>query len=389
MSADAALKVQELCDIIAEYIDSKWDLRACTLVSPALTSSAQRQLFHDIVFNRGTLHFDDISILERYDEAKACNRLCAVLETSPHILPYIRRVRASLEPSVLEPLAKFQLPNLHDVVLHRRRGGPPVEGAITLAAQLIGSPTVTRVGLISPIFSNLHQMARLFARHTSALKSVFLYYVTFKETIVESEVDPPTPLPRLRVKALRWGWRYNVESEWILNPLFPIDFSTLDRLDLDNGVQFTPIMQKLVNQTRHSLTRLTINAQHVASPNYAPQTQPALLASLPALTDLTLYTLSYEPADVATILAALPPNSALRKLTLQIKKVRQLKMEQMCTLGLACAQSLPQECAVTVHIQQFTTSPDGVNQVGLTREAFAESEASGKLRIVGPRAVNF
>ncbi|KAJ7029713.1 hypothetical protein C8F04DRAFT_744449 [Mycena alexandri] len=382
MSVDAALKVQELCDIIAEYLDFKWDLRACTLVSPVFTSSGQRQLFHDIIFNRGTLDFDDVSILEGYDEAKACNRLCAVLETSPHILPYIRRVRASLEPSVLKPLAKFQLPNLHDVVLHRRRGGPAAEESITLAAQLIGSPTVYRVGLISPIFTNMHQMARLFGKHTPALKSVFLYYVTFKKTILESEVEPHAPLPRVRVKTLRWGTRYNVASEWILDPLFPLDFSALVRLDLDNGVQFGLIMHRVVDRTRRSLTRLAIDAQQVVNPNYTSDPQTALLASLPALTDLTLFTTGHEPADVATILAGLSPKSGLRKLTLQVKKVRQLKTEQMRTLGLACVESLPHECAVTVHLRRFASGADGVDQVGLTCEAFAELDASGRLRIV-------
>jgi hypothetical protein len=258
--ANAALKVQELCDHIANFLaGSKWDLRACALVSPTFTSSAQRRLFHDIIFNRGTLDIDDIAILGRYDEARACARLCSVLKTSPHLIPFIRRMRISLESAVLNPLSELEFPNLYDIVFHRRRGGPASEEIIVLAAQLIGAPSVRRVGLVAPIFNSIHDMGRLFQQHTPALDSIFLHHVAFNKTIMENESAVAIPPSRVRVKTLHWWLHYHAEPATIFDPAFPLDLSAL--VELDFGARLTPAVQKLLDSARFSIGRLTLDAR--------------------------------------------------------------------------------------------------------------------------------
>ncbi|KAF7354082.1 hypothetical protein MVEN_01095600 [Mycena venus] len=303
----SVLNVQELCDQVASFLqESKWDLRACSLVSPALTSAAQRHLFSDIIFNRGSLDIDDISLLERYDEVKVCGRFCAVLKTSPHLIPYVRRMRISLESGVLKLLTKFEFPNLHDVVFHRRRGGAASEEVIALAAQLIGAPSIRRVGLVSPIFDTLHDMSGLFDKHTPALDSIFLYNITFNKTIAEAGDPPSMKSPRVSVKTLRWGLHQQLDPAMMLDPAFPLNFSAL--VELDFGAQLTPVMQKLVERARCSIRRLSLDAQHVANDDYASSAQPTFLAQLPALTHLTLSSTAHHLADAEIL--PVPPTPA-------------------------------------------------------------------------------
>ncbi|KAJ7184825.1 hypothetical protein C8R46DRAFT_1300299 [Mycena filopes] len=398
MSVDAVLQLQELCDEIAQYLDSKWDLWACTLISRAFTSSAQRQLFHDIILNRGTLDFDDLSVLDGYDESRASRQLCAVLETSPHLLPYIRRIRPSLEVGVLTPLAAIQFPNLHDLGFHRRHGVLIDEESIALAAQLIGTPTVHRVGLLSLRFHNLHHMARLFAEYSPALESVFVDYLSFKEATLESERPP---LSRVRVKTLSWGNIHYAEPKWMFEPSSPLDLSALTQLNLCYGGPHGSTILTVVERARHSLRQLTIDARKfffsfsfhdiadgeievAMSPYYDATPRPALLADLPALQELTLITTVHECADVVALLAALPHHSALRALTLQIRRAVPFKPELMRALGVACAESLPLACVVTVHLLRFAVARalDHAQEEQPTREVFAELEAGGRLRVV-------
>jgi hypothetical protein len=115
--------------------------------------------------------------------------------------------------------------------------------------------------------------------------------------------------------------------------------------------------------------------------DYTDDPRPALLAHLPALTHLTLASTGHELADAETLLAGLPPQNRLRSLTLQIKKMRQLKEEQVRPLGAACA-SLPKECNVVVCVRRFASGSDGVDVRSLVCTAFAELDASGRLQVL-------
>ncbi|KAJ6486306.1 hypothetical protein DFH09DRAFT_1377840 [Mycena vulgaris] len=376
-STTAALRVQELCDYITDFLtESNWDLKSCALVSSTFTSSAQHHLFHDIILNRGCLDIDDPSILERYDETGACRRFCAVLNRSPHLVPLVRRLRVSHEVDVLKPLCKLHFPNLHAVLLHRRRGGPISDESLILAAGLISGPSIRRVGLLSPIFRSILDLGRLFQACSTNLKSVLLHQVTISENDSDSPGDESTP-PRIRIKALRWKAWYRQDAPWLLDPYSPFDFSGLTSLDY--SPQLTPTMLKVLNRARFSLRRPTVDAQDALNPTYTEFPQPGLLAQFPALTHLAVTSIGSELADAAALLAGLPSTTRLVSLTLAIAKVRALQADALQALAAMCAGA---PFRVAVHVRRVASGADGVDARALVRSAFAELDARGILEVV-------
>ncbi|KAJ6480013.1 hypothetical protein C8R47DRAFT_604502 [Mycena vitilis] len=376
MTANSVLQLQELCDHIAGFLqDSKWDLRACSVISPTFTSSAQRNLFREIICNRGTLDIDNISMMGRYDEPRAAMRLSAVLAASPHLIPYIRRMRLSLEGGVLKPLSQFDFPNLYDLVFHRRRGGAANDETIALAAQLIGTPSITRVGLIAPIFDNIHGMGRLFEKNTPALQTIYLHQVEVTNGSMEGE---SISMSRPKIKTLQWAWQWQSDPDYVLDPLCPFDLSALTNLTF--GTRLSPPFTKLIQKTRRTLTHLTVDAQDLVGEDTSDR-QPLFLAHLPALTHLTMLCNGHQLADAETLLGGLPPQHPLESLELQIKKVRKLNEEQMRPIAAACA-SLHDACVVTVWVRRFMSSADDTDNGALVRTAFAGSEKGGRLRVV-------
>lgn len=113
----------------------------------------------------------------------------------------------------------------------------------------------------------------------------------------------------------------------------------------------------------------------------AADPHPALLADLGALTHLTLMTPAHHLADAATLLGHLPRENNLRSLTLEIKKVRQLKEGRVRVLGAACA-GLHEACTVTVRIRRFASGADGIDGESLVRAAFAEVDGRGRLSVI-------
>ncbi|KAJ6480014.1 hypothetical protein C8R47DRAFT_1322614 [Mycena vitilis] len=375
MAADSALKVKELCDHITGFLQES-DLRACSVVSSTFTSSVQRHLFREIMVNRGAHDIDDISILGRHDEAAAATRLCAVLEGSPHIIPFIRRMRLSLKASVLRPLSQLEFPNLYDVVFHHPNEDAATEETIFLAARLIGTPAITRVGLIVPVFKNMYDMGRLL-EHTPALKSFYLYKLILRETVAEGE-RPASIARRPQIKTLDCPWAYQADPEYLLDPMFPLDLSALNILTWDTHL--SPPMIRLVEKTGHTLTHLTVDAQDLV--HIAKMSNPRLLlAKMPALRYLTVEYAAHQPADVEALLAGLPPQHPLHTLDVHVKTSRKLTEEQMGPVAAACT-SLHDSCAVTVSVRRFLGSVDSIDYDAIVRTAFAELNRSGRLKVM-------
>jgi hypothetical protein len=260
MSAATVLRVQELCDNITDFLpESKWDLRSCALVCPSFTSSAQRHLFHDIIFNRGCLDIDDRSTLSEYDEAGACRRFCAVLDTSPHLIPLVRRLRFSTELDVLRPLSRFQFPNLVAVLIHRRRGGPSSEACLSLIKQLISAPSIRRVGLLSLIFPDIRTLGRIFENCAPELDSILLHYVSVSDGNDVSQGDGSAPPHCVKVKTLRFEANYGQDAPWLVSPLSPFDWSEL--AELDPSPRPTSAVLAILDRAKRTIRRLTLDAR--------------------------------------------------------------------------------------------------------------------------------
>ncbi|KAK7036208.1 hypothetical protein R3P38DRAFT_3312066 [Favolaschia claudopus] len=319
---DAALSTPELCDLIVGFLkQSKWDLRACALVSSSFTSAVQRYLFADIIFNRGTLEIDDVSFMDRYNEVKVCIRFCEVLKGSPHLLPLIRRMRVSLESEALESLSAFEFPNLRDVVFHRRIAGAASEKTISFAADIIGSPSIQRVGLLSTWFEDAEAVARLFAKCPPGLATLYVPYISLTDnasvSVGKSFRSPPTDSTprRVQIKTLRSGGGRDSDTALILQqPSIPFEFSALEELqcrwELSRG------LRRILETAKRTLSRLDVDAGYAMGAYNRGEPQPHLLARLTALTDLTLYTSTNALQDMEVLLSNLPPQNRLRSLRL-------------------------------------------------------------------------
>ncbi|KAJ7454604.1 hypothetical protein B0H11DRAFT_2069167 [Mycena galericulata] len=370
MSANTALKIQELCDSIAAFLtESSWDLKSCALISPTFASAAQRHLFHDIIFNRGCLDLDNPALLGNYDEAGACGRFCAVLRTSPHLRFLVRRVRAGFEQQVLSALCAMEFPNLRDVVLHRKGGGSANETVIKLAAQLISTPSLHRVGLLYLIFPNVASFTTLFQNCADTMDSVFFYHPSF------DHIDASPPCRLVKIRILRIGVIWDPSLEYVLGPLSPFDFSGLAQFDY---LRVTPITIRLIENARLSLTRLTIDAQSALNAEYTDNPQTMLLARLPALTHLTLVSTGKALVDVETLLAGLRSGQRIAHVTFVLNKVGQLDVEVARRVGAACASTAE---SVSVRVRRVASGMDGTHVARAVRTAFAELDVRGALKI--------
>ncbi|KAF8149234.1 hypothetical protein K438DRAFT_2027421 [Mycena galopus ATCC 62051] len=82
--------------------------------------------------------------------------------------------------------------------------------------------------------------------------------------------------------------------------------------ELDFGTKLSPAAQKLVESSRFTLNRLTLDAQSTVNENHVDTTpQPRFLADLPALTPLTLVSTNHQVADAETLLAGPPLQNSL------------------------------------------------------------------------------
>ncbi|KAJ7668182.1 hypothetical protein B0H17DRAFT_1088117, partial [Mycena rosella] len=143
--------------------------------------------------------------LEIYDEAPVCKRFCAVLKTSPQLIPVVRRLRASLEPEVLRQLSPVEFLNLRTLVFHRGHGGDASDESIALASHLLALPFLRRVGLIFIRFGTLHDLGRLFQGCNPSLDSVILDQAVDLDISANPHRTNSVPPKRIRIKTLRFA----------------------------------------------------------------------------------------------------------------------------------------------------------------------------------------
>ncbi|KAJ7110261.1 hypothetical protein C8R43DRAFT_1139410 [Mycena crocata] len=368
-----ALDVQELCDTISDFLGETWDLKSCALVSPPFTRAAQRHLFHDILLNRGCLDIDDVSTLEWYDEAAACRRLFGILEASPHLIPYVRRLRVALERDTLQALSTVTFSNLREVIFHRRAGGAAEENTIALAARLLSSPFIHRVGLMGTIFSGKHDLQRLFRDCPATMASLLLHHVIVRDA------EKPTALPqRRKIETLHIKASYSDDISWLHDSASPFNISGL--VDLTYRAKLTPDVRKLLEQSRRSIRRLSVDAQYAANEMYADTRQPELLARFPALTQLTLACNAREPGDAETLLVALPPVNSLQSLKLELKNARHFDQQALMSLGVSCANL---DCTtVVVYVRRVAAGGDVGPMADAIKAAFKDLVDKGRLEVL-------
>ncbi|KAJ7131289.1 hypothetical protein C8R44DRAFT_871801 [Mycena epipterygia] len=376
MTAGAVFRVQELCDQIADsLVESSTDLKTCALVSPTLTSSAQRHLFHDIVLNRGCLGIEDLSLLQNLDEPAACTRFCAVLTASPHIVPLVRRLRASLEEEVVKQLSAVKFPNLQVIVFHRRRGGPPIEGTLSSAAQIIGLPSVIHVGMLYSLFDNMQDLGRLFEHCTPALGSLFLHYSTVNSE-PEDNLSPPR---RVRIQQLRLS--EPTIPDWLLHPSCPLDLSALSDVDY-SAVRVIKSAIPILDKSRSTITHLKLHARNIQFTDSEPvPPQETRITGFPALTHLSIVLSAHATADAETLLAPLPPSNHIQVLALDIRDLRAPAALRGLAIVLA-ATTLPELRRLAILGRRILSGTGASEAEAQMRGVFVEFEERGVLDVV-------
>ncbi|KAJ7458559.1 hypothetical protein FB451DRAFT_1182747 [Mycena latifolia] len=348
---DTVFRIQELCGHIAEYLcESSTDLESCALVSRTLTSSAQRHLFRDIVLHwhgKG-LPSDGVYYPKYVNEEARCVRLCAILKASPHLLPLVRRLRASLEAAVVGPLSKMKFPHLNEVVLDR-------SGFLSHTADkdsVAGTAALLRLP-----FSSIP--------HLECLRGV---------TVVSYAGDEPLPLPpRAPLKTLRFYGDPN--TKWLLDPLFPFDCSTLESLEC--GMEFLDSCDaSILRESWSTITQLKLFHSH----EYHAR---LYLASFPELTYLEVISSCYSLPSLERLLASLGPENRVKCLRLNLHYFHSAydwqnreQIELMHSFGAALASvSLPALRRIQVRVVPGHGMPTQA------RDAFAEFDKRGLLDV--------
>ncbi|KAJ7159453.1 hypothetical protein C8R46DRAFT_1354188 [Mycena filopes] len=254
MSARVVLQIPELCEHITTHLGSSTDLRTCALLTKTFTFAAQRRLFHDIILDPRCRTFYELypSSASASAEDDACRRLCLVLKATPHLLPFVRRLRVTCgAEAAVERLATVQFPNLDEVVFYRGHGGTLEESTLAAMRSIIGLPTIRRVGLLFPRFRNADDF-----RHIFQLKPhlEFLRCHMFKLQALESKLTdrgaPTTTIKELQI--------IQSESDAMANSF---DFSRLEKLECDVRLLAHSDAEVLV-LSRSTLTCLKIGARN-------------------------------------------------------------------------------------------------------------------------------
>lgn len=224
MTANAVLQLPELSDHILHFLQgsSPDDLRSCAIVARALTYSAQRHLFHDIILPQGPRDINTIGVAGYIPERKACRRLCSVLKASPRLIPLVRRLRATLtEVYVVEELSRMKFPNLKEVVFHSTDDSTTKERSLVAVAEIVGLPSIRRVGLQFPCFHSLQDLTRIFEQCPPHLDSLSLQQITVDS--LPTQNAPILPARRPVIKHLD----VHLSSQ-VFGPFCPFDFSSLE-----------------------------------------------------------------------------------------------------------------------------------------------------------------
>ncbi|KAJ7069146.1 hypothetical protein C8F01DRAFT_1363398 [Mycena amicta] len=382
MNVHSVLRIQELCDMIAELLAEK-DLIRLAPLSRAFAAAAHRLLLHTVCFHPGA--FNDFEAWGADDEEIRSQKLAGLLRRSPALAIHVRRIRLAFEEDVLRPLHAIVFPNLREVVLHRRTLASVSHEAIILASNLLSLESIQNLALVHPHFDTPAAFGELLAKHTPRLTGLSIVHPLTAHS-KSSRFCAAAP-SRLVLKRLHFDAdKLHDHKRLLLAPTSAIDASVLEELSLGPGVNMTA--DSLLYLIRNTVRKLSIHAQTKTH-------NPMLLTKYPRLADIVIYT--HFLSDATTLLSPLADSRTpvvLRCVTVVFKS--QISNEQypdLHTLGTVfdAEWAAPARCRVHIVLPPDTRrsvapSGSGSSDGGLAlryeiRQAFLRHEAAGKLNI--------
>ncbi|KAJ6478286.1 hypothetical protein C8R45DRAFT_934045 [Mycena sanguinolenta] len=245
-----ALEIQEICDYICNFLhESPTELRACSLVSPLFTSSAQRHLFHVMDLTSGQWW--------HRSQAARATRLCRILDHSPHLIHFIRRLMINFEEAVLVQLAQAHLTHVETIVLGADLERCPSNSALSLVAPLIAAPSVRRLRLLSIVFRDLDSLCSLFHQRTSFFDQISLDNVDIiNRTPAKPIAEGSGTLQKIMVNAFEI--QQSRDPSWLMHPLCPFDLSTTTDISICLRIDAREVTSQLALAELLKLRRLDI-----------------------------------------------------------------------------------------------------------------------------------
>ncbi|KAJ7807170.1 hypothetical protein B0H14DRAFT_2873977, partial [Mycena olivaceomarginata] len=298
-SAHTVLRIQEICDYITDFLhSSSTDLNSCALISRLFTAPAQYHLFGDI--DATWYRFGDPSVA-----ASSSQRLCTVL-LSPHLVCLVRRLRLSLCPEIIVPLAQVRFTRLETL---RLDGGPTMarvsDKTLSLAAGIVGLPSIRCVQFVSVVLNDIESLGALFRQRST------LDRLAMDNTIITS-ASPVQPRPfdagqhRVVLNSVEiTDAMGTAHDSWVVHALCPFDFSAVTNMNI--AVETSLKMIGIMHSVAPSLTTLQIDATF-ATPAFR-------LSAFPALTTLTVLGWYRGSAPAAALLESVGSKNVISQLS--------------------------------------------------------------------------
>ncbi|KAJ7318810.1 hypothetical protein DFH08DRAFT_891974 [Mycena albidolilacea] len=371
----SALQVQDICDYVCDFLyESTKELRACSLLSPVFTSSAQRHLFREIGLTG--------AIGDPSNASHASSRLCSVLAESPHLIRFIRRLRINFEQDILVHLTQVPFTHVESIIMCAPMPDSRFPHTVSaLAAPLVALPSVWRLQLIAITFENMESLRTLFHQRTTALEltlelddaNVF-GWASMPPISQERRSLQQTMVQVLTINGQRIG-----DPGWLIHPLSPFSFSTLRESHI--WCRTSPSILTLMRSAGPSLHTLRIDARE-ATPDFT-------LKDLRGLKILDLFA-GFGNARPAAGLLASAGSAELRleELRVRVSVLGTLDNNSLRHLDDSIAElHAPHLRRVNILVSRITLSWSGMDSVQFAammqevRALFPRLNARGCLRI--------
>ncbi|KAJ7143843.1 hypothetical protein C8R44DRAFT_864865 [Mycena epipterygia] len=315
-----ALLAQELWDEVVDCVscDSEYqDIKACSLVSRALAYRAQAHLFRDIGFRRPASSFHDRYI--QYDPAAASRRLRCVLNSSPHLVQFIRSITIPLSLDILAEVSDMGLSHVQKICIHENGPTPPLHDAAIAAAMdrlqaLVGMPAVREVEISCDYYSPSisRRLSQLFKNPSPTLAALHISFARFRQSPKSPDVPCSDELnfDRISITELRLRDSGPVGS-WLVRPDCPFSFSHLAAADITYSM--SPELGQILSGAQ-ALKSLALDAEDI--------TEDLHLSRFSALESLHISVTSTDQlAAIAKAISTLSPHNLVEEVSVLITNV--------------------------------------------------------------------
>ncbi|KAJ6555971.1 hypothetical protein B0H19DRAFT_1376909 [Mycena capillaripes] len=287
------LPIQELWEIIIDFFhESPMDLKSISLACRSFVYPAQSHIFRAISVpaNHGHGH-------------KQAKRLCAVMNSSPHINGYVQYLSlGTCQAEILIPLARIRWSRVHtlslaDTVVY------PYNKFLRSVRKLVGIPSLRTLSIEGFMRFNAEQLHTLLSHCSAGLQNIALTHCNVHHPSNSITVEPPLLRPKIRKLTLISA----TVLEILTGAACAFDFTTLKDLTLmDLTLMDGPILDAFLRWTGPTVERLGVGAKGSDSLNLnSPE-----LSLLPALVHIDYNGFGYSPV-LNTMLRGVPTDNCI------------------------------------------------------------------------------